>query len=201
MIRTTLTAWIVVGAIISANSAGAFGQSRHKVIHFKPAAVTRTQFSPDAAPAAATGDAPSLADAVPSARPMIASRSNDDASTQNEPTAAGFDFSQMNSSAPKPSLQQIQNPSGGYQMDYWNMSQGAYTMPNTYMGTQFNSWNNIQMQPIGLSEFEAFNRTQPPNSGWYVSPNTYVGAGFNTWNNLSSGYITPNYLGSWTYQN
>ena len=198
MKRSALTRMLMVGMVVTVSSGDAFAQSRHKVIHFKPAAVVRTQWSPDAASVPSDAADPAGASSTPAAN---SSRADSPAVAQNEPVTLGFGLNEAPTATGRPTLQQIQNPSGGYQMTHFDFSQGEYVTPNTYMGTQFNSWNNIQMPPTGLSEFESFNRTQPPNSGWYVSPNTYVGSGFSQWSNLSTGYVTPNYLGSWNYRN
>lgn len=197
MVRGTITAFLAIAAVVSVNSNDAVAQSRHKVIYFKPAPITKTQYSPDANVGSVDVAQSFTAPDQPTPDPLA----DPSASASDSLAKARSQQDQLAIESTRPSLQQLQNPSGGYQMTFSNFSHDQYMSPNSYMGTQFNTWNNIQMQPTVLSPFESFNRTQPPTSGWYVSPNTYVGGGFSQWNNLSSGSIWPNYVGGWTYSN
>lgn len=105
----------------------------------------------------------------------------------------------MNNLDQRPSLQQLQNPSGGFNMTHANFSQSQYISPNNYFGPQYHDWSNLRTLPANLSTFESFNRYQPDiNSGAYYSPNTYIGSMNNQWSNLSAGSITPNDQGGWT---
>lgn len=183
-----------------------YAQSRRPVtIVFRQSSTIKTQYSPDAVSADAssqsgsptTGSQPSSFNASPSAMPMGQTM----ASFQSNGPSVGVNANDAIPMANRPTLQQMQNPSGMFLMTHANELHNQYYTTNTYMGNQFNTWNNVRMQPTQLDQFESFNRTQPPTTTQgYVSPNTYMGTNFNTWTNLSSGNITPNYLGSYTYQ-
>ena len=112
-------------------------------------------------------------------------------------TNGGDPFSDL---AHRPTNQQLQNPSGEFQLSHGGTSQPASVAPNNYFGAEFHSWNNLQTRSGDLDSFESFNRYQPDtNSGAYFSPNTYVGSANNQWSNLSSGSLAPNELGGWNY--
>lgn len=180
-----------------------FGQQtpRRSVTYvFQPAPVAGTQWSPGSngpnAPAAypdAIGNG-----GTPSTLPGGAQGMTQ--SPGNFPGPANYNGFGGNQ-GPTPTVQQMQNPSGAQNLSHAGMWQNQYTTTNNYIGRQFDNWTNLRQQPRTLDEFQAFNRTQPPaNSGAYYSPNTYFGAGYNQWSNLSSGTVTPNYLGGYIYQ-
>jgi hypothetical protein len=99
-----------------------------------------------------------------------------------------------------PTYQQLQNPSNGFQLTQIGMSTPHNLAPNTYFGSQFNNWNNLQMQPPGLEPFDSFMRTAPIDFGGHYSTNTYLGPMYNDWSNLSTGTVTHNELGGgWNY--
>jgi len=97
----------------------------------------------------------------------------------------------QNDDRPRPTLQQMQNASGSFNLSHNSFTQNAYFSPNNYLGSQYNSWNNLQPQ-----QFDGFNRTQPE---MYFNSYSYVGATNNQWSNLSSGSLSANELGGWTY--
>ena len=197
----------IVGFAINCESNTAHAQQRRPVtIYFRTASVTKTQWSPQgtASDAPAAGDSSTVGSqpstlAPPSASsPIQNSSASNPALSNSSPAESGDNPS--NQFGNRPTLQQLQNPSGMFQMTHSNFMQNHYTTPNNYVGSQYNYWNNLQPQSSSLDSFQSFNRTQPPlYSGAYISPNTYVGTNFNSWNNLSSGYAMPNYLGSYIY--
>ncbi|WP_010583462.1 hypothetical protein [Schlesneria paludicola] len=196
MHRLTLVTFIGLLVISSVVPAAAQQRRRPVTFVFQQSLVAKTQWSPDASNPAATADGAerSATGTVPGVLPADGAHS--------DPTAAGSSLQTAGNQAVRPTLQQLQNPSGGYTMTHANYSQGQYTSPNNYNGSQFNTWNNLRQPPQNLDLFQSFNRTQPPTTwGGYMSPNTYIGPANNQWSNLSTGYITPNVVGGWTYQN
>ena len=166
---------------------------------FRGTSIQRTQWSSDSETAAISSNSDT---ATPGTTPGLLPG----ASNSIVPSHSGSAVRDGSNSAPsemihRPTLQQIQNPSGGFQLSHSSFSQQHYSSPNNYVGTHFNNWNNLRPQSAGLSQFESFNRYQPSlNSGGYTSPNTSFGSANNPWNNLSSGNLSPNYLGGWIYQ-
>lgn len=201
MRRFTLVA--LIGLLASSNAVPTMAQQRRRPVTyvFQQAPVARTQFSPDASSAAGSIEATERTGSgiVPGVLPAEGTQS-DRNSESNSPQTSGDQISRDQSQ--RPTLQQLQNPSGAFTMSHPNYSQGQYMSPNNYNGSQFNTWNNLRQPPQNLDLFQSFNRTQPPTTwGGYMSPNTYIGPANNQWSNLSTGYITPNWVGGWTYQN
>jgi hypothetical protein len=158
------------------------------------------QWSPDSAP---TNTSPSnipAANTAATAPGLLPAATQGVNNNQVDASANQLFSNPSNNSGPRPTAQQLQNPSGAYNFSHSGMSQSQYITANNYLGSQFNNWNNIRLQPNTLDAFQAFNRTQPPANSGYFSPNTYFGAGFSQWNNMSSGSPMPNYLGGYIYQ-
>lgn len=104
------------------------------------------------------------------------------------------------SHSPRLTNQQLQNPSGGFQLTHYGMSNPHYQSPNLYLGHEFNNWNNLRtpLSPT-LDPFESVMRTQPVDFGGYYSPNTYLGSMYNDWSNFSPGTVFPNEMGGWSF--
>ena len=203
--RHLLLGLVVAGVVTSCGLQSAFAQQRPRpvLIVFRQTAVARTQWSPDSGniqngigshnPAPTGNTMPGMLPA--SATTQTTSTTGSQLNSANSDSA--IDYSQ------RPTIQQMQNPSGAYQITHNGFTQGQYTSANNYFGSQFNTWSNLRPVQMNLDLFESFNRTQPPlnpNSGAYFSGNNYLGPVNNQWSNLSSGSITPNYLGSYIYQ-
>lgn len=203
--RHLLLGLVVSGVVTNCGLPSAFAQQRPRpvLIVFRQTSVAKTQFSPDAAGLTNGGGSNSAGptdNSAPGTLPPSAATPTTSA-TSSQSTSANsddaIDYSQ------RPTFQQMQNPGGAYQMTHTGFTQNQYTSPNNYFGSQFNTWSNLRPVPTNLDLFESFNRTQPPlnaNSGAYFSGNSYLGPVNNQWSNLSSGSITPNYLGSYIYQ-
>ena len=181
-------------------------QRRHVTIHFRQPVATKTQWSPDTqVPSTAAIDVASPQSSSP-ARLFHFGESSAAPLDSNAPMSASTaDIAAFNASkdqeSAKPSLQQMQNASGQFKMTFQGFTSGQYQATNTYWGSQFNSWNNLQITSPAQDGFDAFNRTQPSSyTGSYVSPNSYYGASFGAWNNLSTGTIVENPVGGWTYR-
>jgi hypothetical protein len=179
---------------------------RRSVTHvFQQASVTKTQWSPNAGDANSNSANNAAADKTasntnPTGLPSTSQGTN---SSQSGGTAITDLNSGIESFAQRPNVQQVQNPSGAYNFTPTGASQGQYMSANNYLGSQFNNWNNLRLQPTTIDSFQGFNRTQPLApipSGAYISTNTYFGPAYGSWNNLSSGSVTPNYLGGYIYQ-
>ena len=206
--RQILLGLTVFCMLMSSGLQPAFAQQlpRRSVTYtFSQNSITKTQWSPDA------GNSSSSGSIVPGAKSSAATGTAtpgmlSNASQSASPNPGGISPSLATGSlasdlGPRPTAQQLQNPSGAYNFTHSGISHGQYTTGNTYFGSQFNSWNNLQMQPTTLDSVQTFNRTLPPvNSGAYYSPNSYLGPVNNQWSNLSSGCVTPNYLGGYIYQ-
>ena len=187
--------------IISHSQLASAQQARRPItIVFRQAPVAKTQWSGDESVSTATPDGTASSEHRSATATPPGELPDEPQHSQSAITGASQQAMAGNSS--RPTLQQLQNPSGGYLLTHSNYSQGQYTSANNYNGSQFNSWNNLRQQPENLDLFQSFNRTQPPTAwGGYASPNTYIGPANNQWSNLSTGYITPNVMGGWTYQN
>lgn len=100
----------------------------------------------------------------------------------------------------RPTYQQMQNPSGAFNMTHTGMSSGQQYSPNTYLGTGFDNWTNQQPISQSSSTYGELPRNQPPvQFGGYTGPNTFMGTGFDSWTNMSIGGIAPGSGGSWDY--
>ena len=203
--RHALPQLTVVGIIAASGFQTGFAQQQPQLrpvtITFRSTSIVRTQWSADSASSNDTSSNPggSVGGSVPNLLPEAARPSIQ--SSAGSSFGANDGGSTNGSNQPRPTNQQLQNPSGGFHFSHAGLSQNQYTSPNNYFGSQQHSWSNIRLQPSTLSSFESFNRFQPAmNSGAYYSPNTYMGPANNQWSNLSSGVITPNDGGGWNYQ-
>ena len=209
----------VVGILTTCDLQTGFAQQqlrqfRPVTITYRSTTIVRTQWSPDSANPNASSQNGTGTTATNGANPNEAAAPagtspgrQQVANGQPNQFSPGFSSgSSANGSqggfGQRPTNQQLQNPSGGFNMTHSGFSQSQYMSPNNYFGPQYHVWSNLHTQPTSLAVFESFNRYQPDinsNSGAYYSPNTYIGAANNQWSNLSNGSITPNDLGGWNY--
>lgn len=190
---------IVLAAILLSFAyriAAAQGRPRRPVtIHFQQSPITRAQFSSDEMPQGAPAEVGS-------------NSSLQESQTAFSPTSNGMSFPTVAGStgvssemSQRPDVQQMQNPSGAFNMTHGGVTQGQYYSNNNYFGSQYNNWSNLQTLPRNLDSSQTFNRSQPPvYSGAQFAPNTYFGNANGQWSNLNSGYAVPNYLGGYIYQ-
>ncbi len=201
--RQLILGLIFAGAVTSGSDRAVFAQpSRRPItIVFDQAPVSKVQFSPDSGNSfggSPNGTNPS-GNGMPAQLPAagnVPDPSQSNNSTQANNGSGIVDYSQ------RPTMQQMQNPGGGFQLTHTGFSQNQYTSANNYFGSQFNSWSNLRPLPTNLNIFESFNRNQPPqNTGaYYTGTSYYLGPMNNQWSNLSYGSVSANYLGSWIYQ-
>lgn len=210
--RFQLGSLIIVGVLTVIGIRDVFAQQRQVrpvTITYRSTSATMTQWSADltnpgvttpfgAASAPNQGSNPIVRDTAGQKPPPAASTMGTSFSPGFSRTPAIPESSSGNSE--RPTNQQLQNPSGGFQLTHAGFSQPATMAPNNYFGPEFQNWSNLQMRSGNLDAFESFNRFRPEDSGAYYSPNTYVGSENNHWSNLSSGVVTPNDLGGWNYR-
>lgn len=212
--RPSLFALAALGILTVGGSRDAFAQQRQLrpvTITYRSTSVIRTQW-PQGTSNQIT---PAPGDTVSTTTPVsntVTGRDNagQGASLMNRklvnPNPVGFSRGTVadesfNGGAQRPTNQQLQNPSGAFQLSHAGFSQPGSVAPNNYFGPEYNGWNNLRVPSGNLDSFESFNRSQPDmNSGGYYSPNTYLGIANNDWSNLSSGAVSPNELGGWSYQ-
>ncbi len=113
-----------------------------------------------------------------------------------QPQVAPALVKEQPSQVTNPMLQNMSNPSN---LSHAGIASGQQAAPNLYFGRQFHDWNNLREPAAMPGSFGGLNRTQPPSFGGYVAPNMYVGSGFSNWSNMSSGVVTLNPLGGWSY--
>ena len=99
----------------------------------------------------------------------------------------------------RPTLQAMQNPSGAANLTHNGFTNSQQMAPNTYLGAQFQNWQNQQPVNQMSASFGEMNRMQPGAFGGYVGPNTFVGTGYASWSNLTQGGISPGNNGSWDF--
>ncbi|MDB5347249.1 MAG: hypothetical protein JWP89_5626 [Schlesneria sp.] len=99
----------------------------------------------------------------------------------------------------RPTLQAMQNPSGAMNMTHNGFTNGQQVAPNTYLGAQFQNWQNQQPVSQSSAAVGELYRMQPGPFGGYVGPNTFVGTGFSTWSNMTQGGISAGATGSWDF--
>lgn len=166
---------------------------------YRTTAVVRTQWSPDAPTSTVATQSKSQTEGSPSTDPQSTGATTEKAAGSPSRPAQAMPIAMhgspsdqgQNDERSRPTFQQMQNPSGGFHLTHNSFTQNAYTSPNNYFGSQFNNWSNLQSQ-----QFDGFNRTQPD---LYFNSISYVGSVNNQWSNLTSGSISPNELGGWSY--
>jgi hypothetical protein len=99
----------------------------------------------------------------------------------------------------RPTLQAMQNPSGAMNMTHSGFTNNQQVAPNTYLGAQFQDWQNQQPVSQSSAAVGELYRMQPGPFGGYVGPNTFVGTGFSTWSNMTQGGISAGATGSWDF--
>ena len=205
--RMTLVVFLTMTVV--SNGSAQQSARRPVVYTFQQASVVKTQWAPESAKfgsSTSTDTVSANAAARPSSTtPNLLPASNSvfhsspSNGGQSNPTQT-----EMNHPGFRPTVQQVQNPSGFQNFSVAGMSQGGYRTSNHYWGPQYNQWNNLHVQSTNLDSSQTFNRTQPTfypaDAGAYVSSNNYFGPTFSQWNNLSSGTAVPNYLGGYIYQ-
>jgi hypothetical protein len=134
--------------------------------------------------------------------PTTAGRSPDNGSNESQnktETQQQADEREAAAQQARPTLQMLQNPSGGYSLSHSGTTTGQQMAPNLYFGPQFQSWTNQQGMAQMPGAYGEMSRFQPAPFGGYTAPNTYFGSGFSNWTNLSSGSIAPGSQGGWSY--
>lgn len=201
--RRTCLAFVMTGLLVSHGSQNAEAQVRPRrsvTIQFQRPAITKTQFSPDSPVSdssieVSANSQPSVSESNPLSGDGSGSAFSPTVSSHAAPAGPAID------NAPRPNVQQMQNPSGAFHMTHGGITHGQNFGNNTYFGSQYNDWSNLRPLPWHLDSSQTFNRSQPPvNSGAYFSPNTYFGNANGQWSNINTGYAMPNYLGGYTYQ-
>ena len=146
-------------------------QLRPVTMVYRSTSIARTQWSPNSANpnANSPGETPSTTGRGSDSATNAAGNSGQGFSQGNRPVNHAFSpgFSQattavesFNGVVQRPTYQQLQNPSGAYQLSHVGFSQPASVAPNNYLGAEYNSWNNLQAPPANLDSFESFNRFQ-----------------------------------------
>lgn len=187
-------------------------QPRPVTITYRSTTITRTQWSPDSPNPNTTSPGGMSSTTTPDSSFAVWQGNGEpgsQSSAAKTPNPYSPSFSRSTATAGEPfsgtvhrsTNQQLQNPSGGFQLSHVGFSEPASIAPNNYFGAEFHSWSNLQTRSGNLDSFESFNRYQPAtDSGGYYSPNTYTGSANNEWSNLSSGSLSPNELGGWTFR-
>jgi hypothetical protein len=167
-------------------------------IIYRSTSIVRTQWSGDASSFAGGGAGWGSATSAMASPGLLPAGQN----SFTQPSGGGSGPNVAGGGQSLVTNQELQNPSGGFNLTHNGFTQNQYVSPNNYFGTQYQNWNNLRTQSSISTAVDSLNRFQPAmnSGGYYYAPDHFSGAANNQWSNLSNGSVTPNCLGGWTYQ-